>query len=232
MPENELEDLSNIGLMSDLKPAERAKIEEACSFRRYDDQEQIIDRQSESTDVFFIIQGTVRVVNYSLSGREITLDDLTEGAYFGELAALDGAPRSASVMALSDCLVATLPQEQFLALLKTHSSISLKMMKSLAGIVRASTDRIMDLSTLAANNRVQADLLRLARMHMGDDNRAEISPIPMHSDIASRASTTRETVARVLNDLARRDVVERQKEILVVMDVELLNNMVEEVRGE
>ena len=129
MPENELEDLSNIGLMSDLKPAERAKIEEACSFRRYDDQEQIIDRQSESTDVFFIIQGTVRVVNYSLSGREITLDDLTEGAYFGELAALDGAPRSASVMALSDCLVATLPQEQFLALLKTHSSISLKMMK-------------------------------------------------------------------------------------------------------
>ena len=59
--------------------------------------------------MFFIIQGTVRVVNYSLSGREITLDDLPEGYYFGELAALDGAPRSASVMALSDCLVAALP---------------------------------------------------------------------------------------------------------------------------
>tara|TARA_B100001971_G_scaffold205039_1_gene221945 strand:- start:30 stop:728 length:699 start_codon:yes stop_codon:yes gene_type:complete len=232
MPDNETENLSNIDLMLELKPAERQNVEESCSFKRYDEQEQIIDRQSETTDVFFIIHGTVRVVNYSLSGREITLDDLTEGNYFGELAALDGAPRSASVMALTDCLLAALPREHFLALLENHSSISLKVMKSLAGIVRASTDRIMDLSTLAANNRVQADLLRLARNHVDDGNRAEISPIPMHSDIASRASTTRETVARVLNDLARRDVVERQKEILVVLDVELLSNMVEEVRGE
>lgn len=232
MSDNDLEDLTGIDLMTGLKPAERKKIEEACSFKRYDAQEQIIDRQSETTDVFFVISGTVRVVNYSLSGREITLDDLKDGAYFGELAALDGEPRSASVMALTDCLVAALPQDYFLDLLEKHTSIALKVMKSLAGVVRASTDRIMDLSTLAANNRVQADLLRLARDHMGDDNTAEISPIPMHSDMASRASTTRETVARVLNDLARRDVVERQKESLVVLDVEQLSNMVEEVRGE
>ena len=231
MPDNVLEDLSNIDLMVELELGEREKIEASCSFKHYDEQEQIIDRQSETTDVFFIVQGTVRVVNYSLSGREITLDDLTQGYYFGELAALDGAPRSASVMALSDCLVAAMPQEQFLALLENHSSISLKVMKSLAGIVRASTDRIMDLSTLAANNKVQADLLRLARNHMDDGNRAEISPIPLHSDIASRASTTRETVARVLNDPARRDVVERQKECLVVLDMEILSNMVEKVRG-
>ncbi len=232
MLENELEDLSGIDLISGLKPAERKKIEEACSFKHYTAQEQIIDRQSETTDVFFVVHGDVRVVNYSLSGREITLDDLTEGNYFGELAALDGEPRSASVMALSDCLVAALPQDRFLNLLERHPSISLKVMKSLAGIIRTATDRIMDLSTLAANNRVQADLLSLAKNHMADGNTAEISPIPMHSDIASRASTTRETVARVLNDLARRGVVERQKEVLVVLDVEQLSNMVEEVRGE
>jgi len=105
-------------------------------------------------------------------------------------------------------------------------------MKVLARVVRTSTDRIMDLSTLAANNRVQADLLRLAKDHVDDSNTAEISPIPVHSDIASRASTTRETVARVLSDLARRGVVERQKEALVVLDVEQLSDMVEEVRGE
>ena len=105
-------------------------------------------------------------------------------------------------------------------------------MRSLAGIVHTSTDRIMDLSTLAANNRVQADLLRLDKAQNGDGDTAELSPIPVHSDIASRASTTRETVARVLNDLARRGVVERQKDALVVLDVEQLSDMVEEVRGE
>ena len=105
-------------------------------------------------------------------------------------------------------------------------------MNLLTRMVRTATDRIMDLSTLAANNRVHADLLRLAKNHMGDGNRAENSPIPMHSDIASRVSTTRETVARVLNDLARNGLVERQKEVMVVLDVELLSDMVEEVRGE
>ena len=198
MSEQELENLSGIDLLSDLDSGDLKKIEEACSFKRFADQEQVIDRQSESTDVYFVISGDVRVVNYSLSGREIALDDMAAGAYFGELAALDGEPRSASVMALSDCMIAATPQEQFLPLLEKHPSIALKVMKVLARVVRTSTDRIMDLSTLAANNRVQADLLRLAKDHVDDSNTAEISPIPVHSDIASRASTTRETVARVL----------------------------------
>ena len=172
------------------------------------------------------------MVIYSLSGREITLDDLSAGGYFGDLSAIDGEPRSASVMALTDCLVTSLPQDHFLSLLEKRPKIALKVMNLLTRMVRTATDRIMDLSTLAANNRVHADLLRLAKNHLGDGNRAEISPIPMHSDIASRVSTTRETVARALNDLARNGVVERQKEVMVVLDVEQLNDMVEEIRGE
>lgn len=232
MSKKEMKNLSNIDLLSELKPADLKKVGEFCSFKHYDAQEQIIDRQSESTDVFFVLSGKIRVVIYSLSGREITLDDLSAGGYFGDLAAIDGEPRSASVMALTDCLVASLPQNHFLSLLETHPPVALKVMKSLTRIIRTATDRIMDLSTLAANNRVHADLLRLARNHMGEGNTAEISPIPMHSDIASRVSTTRETVARVLNDLARNGLVERQKEVMVVLDVELLSDMVEEVRGE
>ncbi len=232
MSDQETGSLSNIELLSELKPAELKKIEKQVVFKQFTAQEQIIDRQSESSDVFFVVEGDVRVVNYSLSGREITLDDLPLGGYFGELAAIDSEPRSASVMALTDCLVAALPQEQFLDLLEKHPPVALKVMKSLTGIIRTATDRIMDLSTLAANNRVHADLLRMARDHMDDENIAAISPIPTHSDIASRASTTRETVARVLSELAKNSIVERQKEALVVLDVGQLSDMVEEVRGD
>lgn len=232
MSEKKSESLAHIDLLSGLASAELKGIERSCAFKRYSAQEQIIDRQSETTDVFFVVDGDVRVVNYSLSGREITLDDLATGCHFGELAAIDGEPRSASVMALSDCLVASLPQDRFLALLVKHPSTALKVMRTLTAIVRFSTDRIMDLSTLAANNRVHADVLRLARSFMDGKNVAKITPIPTHSDIASRASTTRETVARVLNDLARHGVVERQKSVLVIHDVAQLSDMVEEVRGE
>ena len=183
-------------------------------------------------DVFFVVDGRARVVNNPVSGREITLDDINAGGHFGELAAIDGQPRSASVMALTQCSVAIMPQDRFMELVENHSSVALKVMRGLASIIRNSTERIMDLSTLAANNRVQADLLRLALNNMDDDNRASIPPIPVHADVASRVSTTRETVARVMNDLARQGIVERQKNALVVQDVEQLQDMVEEVRGE
>lgn len=209
-----------------------ARIDKVCRWKRYDKGEQIIDKQSDTRDVFFVIDGRVRVVNYSLSGREITLDDLAPGAYFGELAAIDGRPRSASVMALTGCLVASLSPDHFLELCRENSAVAFAVMSSLARIVRTSTDRIMDLSTLAANNRVHAELLRQARANMANDHEAWISPIPVHGDIASRVSTTRETVARVMNELARQGVVERRKNVLVVRDVERLDDLVEEVRGE
>jgi len=221
-----------VHLFKSLDDDEIALVDKNCRWKRYDKGEQIIDKQSETRDVFFVIDGRVRVVNYSLSGREITLDDLSKGAYFGELSAIDSRPRSASVMALTDCLMATLSPDIFLGLCRDHSDVSFAVMSSLARIVRTSTDRIMDLSTLAANNRVHAELLRQARANMANDQEAWISPIPVHGDIASRVSTTRETVARVMNELARQGMVERRKSVLVVRDVERLESLVEEVRGE
>ena len=231
MSEYSLENLSGIELLSDLGSIDLKEIENCCSYKYWKVQEQIIDQQSKSTDVYFVINGNVRVANYSISGRIISFADLGAGSYFGELSALDGQPRSASILALTNCLLAAFPQGKFISLLKDHSSISLKVMRSLAQIVRTSTDRIMDLSTLAANNRVQADLLRLANECIDVDISAEISPIPIHSDIASRVSTSRETVARVLMNLAKRGIIERQKKVLVVKDVKQLREMVEKIKG-
>lgn len=232
MTERGGETLAGIGLLSGLTDDEREKVQQACRWKRFKAQEQIIDRQSDTQDVFFVAEGRARVVNYSLSGREITLNDVSMGEHFGELAAIDGEPRSASVMALEDTTIAALPRDRFLDLLRDYPEIALNMMRDLATMVRSSTVRIMDLSTLAANNRVQADLLREARSRMVADNEAEISPIPVHGDIASRVSTTRETVARVLGELSREGIVERLKDKLVIRDMNRLEQMVENVRGE
>ena len=135
-------------------------------------------------------------------------------------------------MALTPCSLAVISRDFFLDMVESHPGVAILVMRDLAGIIRNSTVRIMDLSTLAANNRVQADLLRLASANLTEDGITSISPIPVHGDVASRVSTTRETVARVMNDLARRSVVERLKDALLVNDVQKLREMVEEVRGE
>lgn len=224
--------LAGIALFADLSAAERRQLEPRCRFRHYAANEQVIDRYSESRDVFFVVRGRVRVVNYSLSGREVAFDDLEAGGCFGELAAIDGEPRSANVVAVTDCVVASVSPDVFTQFLFDHPQIGLLMMRRLARIVRQSTVRIMDLSTLGANNRIHAELLRLASGGDRGDSTAVIRQMPLHADIASRVSTTRETVARVLNDLARQKLVRREGDSLVVLDLKRLHRMVEEFRGE
>jgi CRP/FNR family transcriptional regulator, cyclic AMP receptor protein len=223
--------LADLDLFASVDRNVLLSIEQACRYRRFAAQEQIVDKDSLPSDVYFIVRGRARVVNYSVSGREITFADLEEGDYFGQISAIDGKPRSASVMAVEECVVMALPRRLFMTILTEYPQAALHVMRRLAGIIRGANERIMDLSTLGAHNRVQAELLRQAQSHETIRNTAVIEPIPIHSDIASRVSTTRETVARVLNDLARKGILERTRTALLIRNVHLLRTMVQEVRG-
>ena len=90
----------------------------------------------------------------------------------------------------------------------------------------------MDLSTVGANNRVHAEILRLVEIGEVSENMAVVRPVPIHGDIASRVSTTRETVNRVFSDLTRKGIIKRNKNELLVLDISRLKKMVELVRGE
>ncbi len=224
--------LNAIPLLAGLSEHDRDRLSQACRWRRYAAQEQIIDRDAESTDIYFVVDGRVRIVIYSLSGREIAFNELSVGQYFGELAGIDRGPRSASVVALQPTMVAAMGAQLFMDTVCRNPQCAEQLLKHLAGMVRRATDRIMDLSTLGANNRVHAEVLRLARPSLQDDNTAKIKPIPIHSDIAARVSTARETVARVFGQLAHSGIVERRSDHLLVRDFHQLEEMVEEVRGD
>ncbi len=193
--ENSLADIPFLEALSD---ASRSALEQRARWVRYKTTETIIDRETDSRDVYFVVEGRVRVVNFSISGREISFDEMDAGGVFGELAALDWMPRSATVIALQDTRVASISPDTFVNLLRDHPDLAIGVMQELAKIVRVSTERIMDLSTLGAHNRVHSEILREARAHADDEaNTARISPIPVHSDIAARVSTTRETGAKL-----------------------------------
>ena len=223
--------LSGIKLLNSLTENDLKKLEQRCNWQLVSQQEVIVDRQSESSDVYFVVSGKVRVVNFSMSGREITFDEMAAGGYFGQLAALDNQPRSANVVAIEDSVLASLSQQPFKDLLLEYPKIALELLVEMGQIIRTSTDRIMDLSTIGAHNRVHAEILRLAQEEILDDNTAKIEPVPIHGDIASRVSTTRETVARVFSDLTKRELMERKGDALIINDLEVLHDIVEEFRG-
>ncbi len=220
--------LDRIPVLAPLPDAVRRDLEKRCVWKEYKADEQIIDRESESRDVFFVVGGVVRIVNYSYSGREVSYDDIRAGGMFGEISAIDGKPRSASVVAMKRTLVAALAAEIFKKLMREHPEFSVAVIERLAVIIRTSNERIMDLSTLGAYTRVYAEILRLARAVSKEDAESSvIDPLPVHSDLAARCGTTRETVARAISDLIKKGVAEKAGSGLAIKDLWALKDIVE-----
>jgi CRP/FNR family cyclic AMP-dependent transcriptional regulator len=106
------------------------------------------------------------------------------------------------------------------------------VLQRLVGLVRLLSERVIELSTLGVQNRIHAELLRLARVSGATGKQARIDPAPKHADIASQVSTYREQVTRELSLLTKQGLLAKDGNALVLLDVPKLERMVEEVRSE
>ena len=210
--------LANIELLEGLTEEEKLSIEKHCRWHRYEAGQQILDKDNSDRDVYFVTEGSLQVVNYSITGREIALAHLSAGNFFGELSAIDGELRSASVVALEKCLLGSLSPDLFLQQIVGHPKLAARILKHLARIVRNCDERIMDLSTLGAVDRVYRQLLHLAEENPANSGFWLIRNVPTHKTIAAMASTTRETVARSISQLAAGGIVQRKGRILYLLD--------------
>ncbi len=226
------ETLGGIELFENLPPRDLKALARRCRWHRYTAGQQIVGHKDETRDVFFIVTGQVRAIIYSLSGKEVTFRDISAGDMFGEFSAIDGQPRSANVVALTDSLTASMSADEFWDVLRGYPMVAEAALKRLTSQLRVLSERVFEFSTLTVKNRIHAELLRLARDHMSGANTAAISPAPTHADIASRVSTHREAVTRELNDLARAGLIERRRGMLIIRDIDHLIRMVEEVLGQ
>src|SRR5262245_1554748 len=223
--------LRAIELLEGLSPEKLDALAQQCVWRNYEAGRRIISRNAADRDLYLLVSGRVRITTYSQGGRQVTFRDIAAGEIFGEVAALDGAPRSADAIALDAALLASLSPTQFARLMAQEPAIGERMLKRLAGLVRSLSERVIDLSTLGVQNRIHAEILRLAREAGVERNRARLEPGPKHADIASQVSTYREQVTRELSALAKAGILQKDGAALVVRDVARLEKMVEDVRG-
>jgi CRP-like cAMP-binding protein len=223
--------LRSIKLLEGLPDERLAALARECAWRRYAADQRIIARDAPDRDVYLLVAGRVRVTTYSSAGKQVTFSDEAAGEIFGDMAAIDGEPRSADVIALDEVLIASMSPAAFRRLLAQEPILAERVMRHLAGLVRRLSERVIDLSTLGVQNRIHAEILRLAREAGISRNTARIDPAPKHADIASQVSTYREQVTRELSALARAGVLGKNAGALVVRDVGKLEKMVAEVRA-
>jgi CRP/FNR family transcriptional regulator, cyclic AMP receptor protein len=224
--------LVGISIFAGLTPKALEAVHQRCAWKRYEQGEPIVDYLDSSDDVFFVASGEVGVTIYSVAGQAVSFRTLVAGDIFGEYAAIDGGPRSASVEARTSCLIASMSAKEFRKLLKSEPAVAEAVLKGLVRNVRSLTKRVYEFSTLAVNNRIHAELLRLASLSPREGKGARLDPAPTHAEIASRISTHREAVTRELNRLARIGIIERKSGTLIVRDLDRLAAMLHEMTGE
>ncbi len=233
MARQDLAALQRVPVLAGMSADGREWLAKACAWHDRPVGTELLGYKDPSRDVYFLTAGRACVKIYSADGRAVVFHDLAAGDMFGELAAIDGGPRSASIEALEACTAASLKAAQFEMLLTREPSVALAVMRGLAGTVRRLSERVHEFSTLVVQNRIQAELLRLAVVHGGDKaTRVLLTPAPTLADIADRVATHREAVSRELSRLGAVGLVHREAGGLAISDVPRLAALVREAKGE
>ena len=224
--------LRRIALFEGLSDQRLDLLAQQCLWHSVEAGTPLLLRAEQQGDVFLLVSGRVRVTTYSANGRQVTFRDSEAGEHFGDIAAIDGGPRSADVVTLEPSVLASLDRAAFMALLREEPVVAERVMRRLASLVRQLSERVIDLSTLGVQNRLHAELLRLARAAGVEGNQARLEPAPKHAALASQISTNREQVTRELNVLVRSGVLQKEGKALLVTDAARLESMVSQVRGD
>jgi CRP-like cAMP-binding protein len=208
-------ELTSIPFLRDLPPAVARRHAPRAHWRTAEPGEVILDFEDASDDVFFVVAGCVRVVVRSPGGRELILDDIPGGRFFGEMAAIDGAPRSASVTALHRSRICRMAGADFMAMLAEAPGLARALLRVLVQRIRVSNARLLELTTLDIRHRIYAELLREAGPADALGERS-ISPPPVQQILAQRIGARREPVSREMARLVREGVLARRRGALVL----------------
>jgi CRP/FNR family cyclic AMP-dependent transcriptional regulator len=222
------ETLEKVALLRSLERQAREGFELRCQWRHAHPKEWLLEQKDIGTDIYFLTSGVVRVLITPSPDIEIILGDIEAGGYFGEMAAIDGQPRSAGILAITDATIARMPATVFREIIHQYTDVGEQLLRQLVARIRTLDQRINEFSSMHVKNRIYAELLRRSRPDPADKRKAVVSPPPVHSDIAARVSTRREMVARELKALERAGLLTKRRGAFVLTDVPQLMQMLEE----
>ncbi len=197
-----------------------------CRLRKFDPDEIIVDFEDDSTDVYFLISGEVRILIRTQSGKEVILGEMRAGQFFGELAAVDGIRRSANVTALTRGELVVLSSPVFRELIYSTKALSEKLMRLLAGRVRELNGRLMEYAVLDVRHRLYAEMLRLSVNRAGHPGQRAVTPPPYHHVLAARIGCRREQVTREFTAMHQEGLLERSRGALILCRPDVLEQRV------
>lgn len=221
-----------IPFFAGLDPARAESFARLCVRKRFSEEELVLDFDDPSTDVYFIVSGDVRVLIRTAAGKEMIFGDFGPGKFFGEMAAIDGAKRSANVTALTNAELLLVPPAVFREIVLHAPDICDRLLRLLTSRVRELNMRLFERSVLDLRHRLYSELLRMSAPRKGHEGQAIVSPPPFQHDLASRIGCRREQVSRELGAMVEEGLAEKVRGGLVLLRPGVLEKRVRDAMNE
>jgi CRP/FNR family transcriptional regulator, cyclic AMP receptor protein len=194
--------LKTIPLFSELTTTELDLLLEKAREQRYPRGSIVFYEGDPGDFLMVVLTGKVKVVLLGEGGQEIILAMLGPGNFFGEMAILEAAPRSATVMTAEQSEFLILDQQSFSALIQGHPSISQKILKHLSERLRQADEQIRSLAMFDIYGRIAQCLLRLGQTQGKRlDGTLVIIDRPSFQELSHMIGCSRETVSRAMKVL-------------------------------
>lgn len=187
-----------------------------AKIREFKEDATIFSKGDPGFCLFAVVRGKVLVTTSSSEGKSAVLNQFGPGDIFGEIALLDGRPRTGDATALADCCLLALERRDFIPILKKKPEIAIKLLEILSGRLRRTTEQVEELMFMDLRGRLAKTLLRLTE---GAGNKsAELS----QTELSQRVGMSREMINRQLQVWVREGVIELARRRLTVLRPDVL----------
>jgi len=167
----------------------------------------------DAISLYVRITGGVKVSMNNEEGKEIILNSLGPGEYFGEMALIDDQPRSASIVTIENSKFLIINKPAFHHILEQRPNIAIGLLKNLSKRIRSLSDNVKSLALMDVYGRLAKMLLNMAKEK---DGRLIIEQKLTQQDIASRIGSSREMVARILKDLSNGGYISIESKRIII----------------
>lgn len=217
--------LARTDLLSGMEPEARSRLARLVRIRRYAPRDVVVWIGEPPEAMFFVLSGFLKAVAGGQDGREVLFSIMGEGEVIGELAVLDGQPRSATLVVLEPTELAIIDREPLLEALKASPELMLKLVGVLATRLRTLSEHCESISTLNGTARLAKVLLSLARKHGVQTADGVVIPVRLsQQDLGNMVGVTRERVNHLLREWSDLNVLRHQAGRFVITDLDTLQS--------
>ena len=171
--------------------------------------------------LYLVAMGKVKLLRHTASGRDVLLDILRGGEYFGSLAILGGRGYTETAVAQTDCCILHISSADFEKILHHYPDVSLQVLQAVGQRLEASQEIVKQLSTYSADQRIAAALIRLAKKMGEQKEQGMLIQLPFsRQDLAAMTGTTVETVSRVMSRFSDEGLLTSGRKWVEVRDME------------